>query len=256
MRIIWFLIEVAVVMAAVQLVLAPFVGYFVTRQAAKPQFQSFDIQSPPLLLPPSYTQNIALMEELGFNVVAHLFREGQATSVRSVLALFVNQSEKDMAVAVHMLSEIPAITRLAVNYVEFSTYFEEGSEVRTINSKLPMGFVQVPEKKIFRLPHITEPKKLYALHRALSAQSQPTGNKRLPPAGEEVSDLVARMERDLASEASFGRLRLDDSGLWYRPTAKAAMLNSLKFGWLVGFPRRHILRWRGKRLAREILKDQ
>jgi hypothetical protein len=255
MEMLWFIGGLALFVAASQFVLGPFVLYFFTRHAAKPQFQSFALLNPPLLLPPSYTQNIVLLEELGFQAVAHLSGVRQSTGVRSVHTLFVNQSEKDMALVSHMLGEIPPVTRVAVNYVEFFTDFEDGSEINTINSKQPGGFVQVPKKKILRLPHITEPKQLYAVHRALLAQ-RPATNKRLPPAGEEVSDLIATMERDLAREASFGRLRLDDSGLWYRPTFKGALLLSLKFGWPVGFLRRRLLPWQGKRLARALLMDQ
>lgn len=252
MEIFWYIVKVALIFVAAPFVLAPFVFYFVNKQAAEPRFQSFDLLNPPLQLPPSYTQNIALLEELGFDAVAHLFGAGHATTVRYVLTLFVNQSESDMATVVHMLSEIPPITRVVLNYVEFGTEFQDGSEVCTNNSKQPSGFVQVPEKKITRVPHITEPKQLYAIHRAVLTQRSPQ-NKKLAPAGEEVSDLIATMQRDLAREASFDRLRLDDSGLWYRPTVKSAILYSLKFNWPVGFLRRHFQRWQGERLADTLL---
>jgi hypothetical protein len=255
MEMIWYIVKMALIFVAAQFVLAPFVLYFVNKHAARPQFQSFDLLNPPLLLPPSYTQNIALLEELGFHPVAHLFGAGHATTVRYVLTLFVNESEKDTANVAHMLSEVPPITRKVVNYVEFGTEFQDGSEVCTNNVKLPSGFVQVPEKKIIRMPHITEPNQLYAVHRAALAQRSPE-IKKLVPAGEEVSDLIATMQRDLAREASFGRLRLDHSGLWYRLTVKSAILYSLKFNWPVGSLRRHFQRWQGKRLADALLHKQ
>lgn len=255
MEMFWFLAGLAMLIAASQFVVGPFVLYFFTRQTAKPRFQSFDLVNPPLELPPSYTENIARLEELGFQAVAHLFGAGHSTNVRYVLTLFVNRPEKDTANIAYMLGEIPPITRSVVNYVEFCTEFEDGGEVCTNNSKQPSGLVQVPEKKIFRLPHITEPKQLYAVHRAMLAK-RPAVNKRPAPAGEEVSYLVATMERDLAREAGFGRLRLDDSGLWYRPTLRGAILICLKFGWPVGFVRRRILIWQGKSLARGVLSKQ
>jgi hypothetical protein len=252
---IWYIVKLFLLVVAGQIVLGPFVLYLVNRQAAKPHFQSFDLQNPPMPLPPSYTRSIALLEELGFHAVAHLFGIGQNRSVRYVLTLFVNQSDKDMANVVHMLSEVSSVTRTILNYVEFSTEFEDGSEVCTNNSKQPSGFLQVPEKLILRLPHITEPKRLYAVHRAALAQRSAL-NKRLPPAGEEVSDLIASMERDLAREASFGRLKLDASGLWYRLTLKSAILYSLKFSWPMGFLRRRLQQWQGKRLADRLLAQE
>jgi hypothetical protein len=252
---IWYILELALFVAAVQFILGAFVLYLISRHAAKPQFQSFDLLNPPLPLPRSYTQNIALLEELNFEAVAHLFAGGQATGTRSVHTVFVNPSEKDIGLVTHMLNEISPVTRMTLNYIEFSTEFEDGSEINTNNSRLPAGFVQVPEKKIFRVPHITEPQKLYAVHRAILAQSSKT-NKRLPAPGEEVEELVATMKRDLAREASFGRLRLDDSGLWYRPTMKGAAFMALKFGWPVGWLRGVILRTQGKRLTRAVLNEQ
>lgn len=252
MQIIWYILDLALFFAAVQFILGPFVLYATSRQAANPQFQSFDLLNPPLTLPRSYAQNIALFEELNFEAVAHISAGGQTTATRSVHTLFVNHSEKDIGLVTHMLSEISPVTRMTLNYIEFSTEFEEGSEINTNNSKLPAAFVQVPEKKIFRVPHLAEPQKLYAVHRALVAQISKT-NKRLPAPGEEVDELVATMKRDLAREASFGRLRLDDSGLWYRPTMRGATLMALKFGWPVGWLRRGILRAQGKRLTRAVL---
>jgi hypothetical protein len=186
---IWFLIKAAVLVSAAQFLLGPVVVYFIMRQAAKPGFQSFDLWDPPMQLPPSYTQNIALLEELGFAVVAHLYAAGQATASRSVITLFINRSERDMANVVHLLSETP-LTRATVNNVEFSTVFEDRSEVISNNNKQPGVFVKVPEKRIFRLPHLTDPKQLYAVHRALLAQGRSARKKWLPPAGEEVDDIA------------------------------------------------------------------
>ena len=253
MQIIWLLVEVVLAVMVGQFILGPPVLYLVTRHAAKPQFQSFDLLNPPMRLPPSYARNIARLEELGFQTVAHVSGAGNSR-VRYVLTLFTNQAEQDRAIVAHMLAETP-VTRVVLNYVEFYTDFEDGSEVNTVNSKQPAGFVQVPEKKIYRVPHLTEPKQLYALHRALLAQG-PALRKQLPPAGEEVSSLIAGMERDFAREASFGRFRLDRSGFWYRLTVKGAILNALKFGWPVGQVRRHLVRSEGKRLARSVLHGQ
>jgi hypothetical protein len=250
---IWSLIKIAVLVSAVQFLLGPIVTYFTMRQAAKPKFQSFDLLDPPMQLPPSHTQNIALLEELGFTAVAHLFAVGQARSSRYVLTLFINQAERDMANVVHMLSET-ALARVAVNYLEFSTEFEDRSSVITNNSKQPGVFVKVPEKKIFRLPHLTEPKQLYAVHRALLIQ-EVMRKKWLPPAGEEVNDLADSMGRDLARQARLGLLRLDSSGLWYRPTVTGAILMICKLAWPVGSLRRLIQRQRGKQLVRALRVD-
>ena len=115
--------------------------------------------------------------------------------------------------------------------------------------------MKVPEKRIFRLPHLTDPKQLYAVHRALLAQGWSAREKWLPPAGEEADDIAESMGRDLARQAELGLLRLDSSGLWYRPTVMGAVLMICKLAWPVGSLRRFIQRQRGKRLVRALRVD-
>jgi hypothetical protein len=248
-----FLIEALLAVMATQFILGPFVLYSATRHLAKPRFESFDPLNPPLPLPPGYAQNISRLEELGFQLVAHLFFAGNSTKVRCVLTLLTNWEQKDRAMVVHILAESPPVTRVVSNYVEFYTHFADGSEVDTNNSRQPAGFVEVPEKKVYRVPHLTDVKRLYTLHRALLAQ-RPAPEKFLP--GAEVSSLITVMERDYAREASFGRLRLDKSGMWYRLTVKGAIISALKFGWPVGQVRRRLQYSAGKRLEYSVLKDQ
>jgi hypothetical protein len=250
---IWFLIEVALLVTATQFILGPFVLYRATRHLAKPRFESFDPLNPPLQLPPSYAQNISRLEALGFQLVAHLFLAANSTRVRCVLTLLTNPEQKDRAMVVHILAAAPPVTRVVSNYVEFYTHFADGSEVDTNNSRQPAGFVAVPEKKIYRVPHLTDVKRMYTLHRALLAQ-QPAREKFLSAAGAEVSSLITVMESDYAREASFGRLRLDESGVWYRLTVKGAIISTLKFGWPVGQLRRLLQYSSGKRLEHSVFE--
>lgn len=251
-HLIWSVIQTAVLVSAAQFLLGPIVIYFTMRQAAKPRFQSFDLRDPPMQLPTSYKQSLAVLEELGFSSVAHVSAAGTMSS-RYVLTLFINQAERDMANVVHMSSQT-LLGRVAVNNTEFSTEFEDRSSVITNNSRQPGVFVKVPEKKVFRLPHITEPKQLYAVHRALLIQ-EPARKKWLPPAGEEVNDLAESIGRDLARQAKLGLLRLDSSGAWYRPTVTGSILMICKLAWPVGSLRRLIQRQRGKQLVRAIRTD-
>ena len=72
---------------------------------------------------------------------------------------------------------------------------------------------------------------------------------------------VNRLEKDIAvvthilaetppaREASFGRVALDKSGEWFRPTLKGAFYNTVMFVWPVGKLRRALERRRGVRLV-------
>src|SRR5258708_23481447 len=150
---IWFIIKIAVLVSAAQFLLGPVVVYITMRQAANPRFQRFNLLDPPMHLPQSYTQNIALLEELGFAVVAHLYAAGQATASRSVITLFINRSERDLANVVHMLSETP-LTRATLNNLYFSTVFAERSAVITTNSNPAAGLGTVSREKTIALPHL------------------------------------------------------------------------------------------------------
>ncbi|HEU4510732.1 MAG TPA: hypothetical protein VFR78_21050 [Pyrinomonadaceae bacterium] len=250
-----YLIEVALLLYASQFIVAPILIYFSNKQPADPQFTPFDLLNPPLRLPTSYMQSLPVLESLGFQPVAHLFSATLATNVRVVLTLYVNRQERETATVVHTLAEVPPVTRIQVTCTEFSTKFDDGHEVNTLNSDQPALFVQVPEKQIFRLPNLTNVQHLYEVHRALTAQRL-GANKRLPLPGHEVAELIDGMKRILATEAAFGRIALDATGEWYRPTMRGAIRDTLMLIWPVGMVRRKLQRRRGVRLAADILGNR
>ena len=251
MEMIWYLIQLSLVLFVLELVIGPIVIYFTNKQSANPQFTTFDLSNPPMKLPASYMQSLPVLESLGFTPVAHLFAGKLATTIRMVLTVYVNRIEKETAVVVHMLSEVPPITRLLLTYTEFCTEFEDGYEVNTINAKQPSLFAVVPEKQIFRLPHLEDPRQLYKSHQVLAGQHLGT-NKRLAPPGTEVEELIDGMKRDLAREAIFGRMALDAAGEWYRPTMRGAIHGTLMLIWPIGMVRRMLQRRRGVQLAAEV----
>ena len=127
--------------------------------------------------------------------------------------------------------------------------------MNTLNSSHPALFAVVPEKQIFRLPHLTNLKHLYEVHRALTGQRLGV-KKRLPLPGQEVDELIDGMKRDLAREEAFGRMALDASGEWYHPTMRGAIRGTLMLIWPVGMLRRMLQRRRGVRLAAEVFRNR
>jgi len=250
-----YVIKFVLLLYASQFVIAPLVLYFTNKQSANPEFTTFDLVDPPLLLPTSYTQSLSLLESLGFQPVAHLYGEALATNVRTVLTLYVNRMEREMATVVLMLSEVPPTTRILHTYTEFCTEFDDGHELSSSNSPHPGLFTEVPEKQIFRLPHLTNPQHLYEVHRALTGQRL-GANKRVPLPGQEVNELIAGMKMDIAREAAFGRFSLDASGEWYRPTMRGAIYSTFMLIWPIGMLRRRLQRRRGVRLATEVFRNR
>ena len=252
MEITWYLIQLVLMLFVAQLILAPIVIYFTNKHSANPQFTTFDLQNPPIRLPGSYTQSLPLLESLGFTPVAHLFSEALSPTLRLVMTVYVNRIEREIATVVHMLVEVPPVTRVLHTYTEFCTEFDDGHELNTSNSNQAAFFAQVPEKQLVRLPHLTNVQYLYKVHQSLVNQRF-GANKRLAPAGQEVIELIDGMKRDLAREAIFGRLKLDDAGEWYRPTMRGAIHGTIMLIWPVGMLRRMLVRRRGVRLAQEVL---
>jgi len=252
---IWYLIQIAVVLFVAQVILAPIVIYLTSKQSANPRFTPFDLQNPPMPLPQSYTQSVPLLEALGFTPVAHLFSATVSARLRLVITVYVNRMERATATVVHMLAEVPPVTRVLHTYTEFCTEFDDGHELNTSNSNQAAFFTRVPEKQIFRLPHLTNLQSLYRVHQALVTQHF-GGNKRIASPGTEIDELIDVMKRDLEREAIFGRLKLDKTGEWYRPTMRGAIHATIMLTWPVGALRRMMLRRRGVQLAQEVLGNE
>ena len=250
-----YIIQLVLLLYLSQFLIAPLIIYFSNRQSANPEFMTFDLVNPPLRLPASYMQSLPLLESLGFQPVAHLFSEALATNVRTVLTMYVNRREREIATVVHMLCEVPPVTRVLHTYTEFCTEFDDGHELNTSNSSHPQLFAVVPEKQIFRLPNLTNVQHLYEVHRTLTGQRLGV-NKRLAFPGQEVVELIDGMKLDLAREAAFGRIALDASGEWYRPTMRGAIYSTLMLIWPVGMLRRMLQRRRGVRLAAEVFANR
>jgi len=252
---IWYLIQIAVMLFVAQLILAPIVIYLTSKQSANPRFTPFDLQNPPMPLPQSYTQSMPLLESLGFTPVAHLFSAAVSPRLRLVMTLYVNRMERATATVVHMLAEVPPVTRVLHTYTEFCTEFDDGHELNTSNSNQAAFFTRVPEKQIFRLPHLNNLQSLHRVHQALVNQHF-GGNKRVAPPGTEIDELINVMKRDLEREAIFGRLKLDKAGEWYRPTMRGAIHATIMLIWPVGALRRMSLHRRGVQLAQELLGNE
>ena len=250
-----YLVQLVLLLYASQFVIAPIVIYFCSKQSANPHFTTFDVMNAPLRLPTSYMQSLPLLESLGFQPVAHLFAGALATNVRAVLTLYVNRMERETATVVHMLSEVPPVTRLLHTYTEFCTEFDDGHEMNTSNSSHPTLFAVVPEKQRFCVPHLSNLQHLYEVHRAVTGQRL-GANKRLALPGQEVDELIDGMKRDLAREAAFGRMAIDASGEWYCPTMRGAIHSTLMLIWPVGMLRRMLQRRRGVRLAAEVFGNR
>ena len=147
-----------------------------------------------------------------------------------------------------------SLTCVLSTYTEFCTEFDDGHEMSTSNSKQAICFAAVPEKQSFLLPNLTNLQQLYEVHRAVTGRRLGT-NKRVAVAGQEVNELDG-MKRDLAREAASGRIALDASGEWYRPTMRGAIHSTLMLTGPVGILRRMLQRRRGVRLAAEVFRNR
>jgi hypothetical protein len=241
------LLAVLVVLATAQFTLGPILVYQTQKSAPAPRFTQFRLDDPPMWLPASYRPCVEQMAEIGFEPVAHLYNAGNVTGTRTSLTFFLNHDEMDQAVVAHIIAE----PHVATFYFEFATEFWDGGEMCTNNSPHPSIFAKLPDKVIYRVPHLQDPRRLDGVHKALVSR-RPRVGKKMPPQGQEEDSLCQSMARDLRRQAETGYLYLDDSGEWFRPTVKGAILMTWRLAWPVDPLRSRLQRLQGIRLVRAL----
>ena len=242
------ILGVILLVCCVQLIVGPVLVYSRNRQQVHPTFHEFNPQQPPMQLPQDYFDNIEEMKRLGFALISHLYQDNQTPGVHSCITLFTNRNEFTGAIVVYMCTENLA----PLSYVEFSTEFDDGSEINTNNIENPGVFANIPAKLEYAVPHVKKVMDLYHIHQGLLLANSKTSRRKLPVPGQEVNDLCTGMSRDLERQADRGYFRPDPTTDKYRPTIKGALLMTWKLAWPVGQIRKHLRYLNGKRIVGDL----
>ena len=198
-------------------------------------------------LPSTFPSKLYELEGLGFSLIGHLVSGDDKTSVRGIISLLVNRESKAMATIVSFFAKSSAAAPLSTHFVEFTTEFEDGSEINTLNSNIIRIFLPIPSKAVRRIPHLQSVSSLYRVHCHLVAQE--AGHTAvLPPQGSEVAHLHASFGKDLGKQVELGYYFLDEAAQLYRPTWRAAVVSAWRLLW----PAKQIIKHRQSQEGRRI----
>lgn len=209
----------------------------------------FERLSPELLahsVSEEYRRSALCIENLGFELLAHLRAVGHTPDTTSIVSLFVNRRSGETATVAHVLTQGPLVSPSSL-FFEFDTDFEDGSVLETNNTGSPPVFHQVPGRQVVKVPHVRRPEDLYRIHRYLSAIKG--GVPKLPPQGSEVEYFIDEMDRSLARQAEYGYFYLDPGTEAYCPTLKGAYLMSWRLLPPLSMLARALLARRGRQIA-------
>jgi len=107
------------------------------------------------------------MSQIGFERCETWFIPQGDDEVTAIVRLFVNEREQDLAMANTMYLAIAGDWRVQTQYIEFSTSYENGTDVDTGNDGTLGAFPTPPHKTVTMAPWFDEPSELYEAHRKI-----------------------------------------------------------------------------------------
>jgi hypothetical protein len=228
-------------------ILGPILIHAKTSQPVNRNFTELPVDYPLMHLPPTFPQKLYELEGLGFSLVGHLVLGDDQASVKGVISILVNRESKTMATIGSFFAKSRA-PHVSTHFVEFTTEFDDGSEINTLNSPNVSIFRPIPHKTIRRIPHLHSLSSLHQVHCYLVGQ-EAGRSALLPPQGNEVHHLHASIGKDFGQQVELGYYFLDEAAQRYRLTWCAAITSAWRLLW----PAKQIIQRRqeqdGKRIA-------
>lgn len=120
--------------------------------------------------------------------------------------------------------------------LEFSTYFDNGTEIATSNNDLPGAPLEGPHRKSHTLHFVKNLSTLLNAHRYFIRNA--TAMPLTPAKGSEFDFFKLCLKKELSTQEKIGGLFLDESSGEYRPTWAGAFLMAWYTMWPVSFVRR------------------
>lgn len=189
--------------------LLPLLILFKQRFSADVEIGVFDPQKtpPPPSLARYFAETDAELVECGFRRLASLALPAPVPHVIAVLQMYVHDGTRDAALVsvIFGVPEGPA-KALELRYVEILSRFRDSDlEILHTNNANQVGsFPEVPEALTFRLPQVTDLRRLFSYHQALLQRHAPRATKCLRVIEEFDGDAV-RYLREAAFRESYER---------------------------------------------------
>jgi hypothetical protein len=229
---------------------APILIRFTQKMAAQPRFYPLDTAGVPPDVLNYFYWAVEALRPVGFVPSAYVALPQQVPNVQAFLVMLVNPYAGDKAMVTAMYGTQSGVPRLSTRYLEFSTRYEDGRWVDTLNSKTLGSFKESPEGTKTQAPSVQDPQELYRLHQYVMAKAVPGGKKVLYGEGEAVPYLSRVMIESYDRQVKYGWLALERTGGVYRPT----WLGAYMMTWGLLWPMTAIRRFRMEQKEREVLR--
>ena len=243
----WFVL-ILILLATAKYTLGPVLVRFKSSAAVNPTFNQYSDEEARNFLPPNFFGIIRELEALGFSPVCHLSSATMTKRVHSLLTLLVNRSSQTLAM-IGFIRTVTPNAPLAINYLEFHSDFEDGSQLDTNNASSVRIFYDVPGKFQMRIPHLKDPNALYQVH--LYLMNQRNSAAVLPEPGKEVERFIDSVRQSLADQATLGFYVLDETKQRYRHTWRSAFRGVYRLLWPMKQIRLRSQEREGRRVATE-----
>lgn len=223
----WFVL-ILILLGTCQYTLGPVLIRLKVSTAAKPTFNEYTNEEAQEFLPPNFFGVIRELEPLGFSLLCHLSTATMSKRVHSLMTLLVNRSSGTLA-AITFMRTLNLNAPLAINYLEFHSDFEDGSQLDTNNAAQVRVFYDVPGKFQARIPHLKDPSALYHVHLYLMKQRNSAAV--LPVPGKEKERFINSVRQSLVDQSTFGFYVLDEKKQRYRHTWRSAFRGAYRLLW-------------------------
>ena len=235
-------------------IIGPILVHSRQKQPARPEFTSFDPSELDPDIADYFSRSVSAIQDEGFEFLGYTSWSIQDRQ-RMYFGLLIHREAGDMGMVVYITSghdKHPVETR----YVEFAAEFTVAREINTNNSTQIEVFKKLPERMVFRFPHILSPHQLYLLHRRLKGTYAAAWAPLPPPHGREIQAVHNSIAKEYEKQVRAGYFYLDREEGVYRPTWKGAFLMTWKLIWPFTLFRNILVRRRANRLINELMGEE
>jgi hypothetical protein len=219
---------ILIFLATSKYTLGPVLIRFRVSASVNPTFNEISDEDAQRYLPPNFFGIIRELEALGFSVVCHLSTATITKRVHTLMTLLVNRSSQTHA-SIAFMRTMTANAPMAVNYLEFHSDFEDGSQLDTNNASVVKMFYDVPGKFQARIPHLKDPNALYQVHLYLMKKRNSAAV--LPEPGKESERFINSVRQSLADQVTLGFYVIDEKKQRYRHTWRSAFRGAYRLLW-------------------------
>lgn len=247
----------ALAVAAFFYVGMPLLIKFSQKAKARARFEPLEHSDIPAVLSDYVYSTANALRQDGFTSEAYLCLPDQVPNVKAYLIMLTNRAMGDKAMVTVLMQCPPGQTpQLGTRYVEFSTRFQSGKSVDTLNSSTLSSFKLLPGETKTYLPKVQDPHLLYRIHRHVIAKFagiEPGDAPEVYPEGGALPYLTDVMEKGYEEQAALGLFYRERraSGDLFRPTWYGAFYMT----WGLLFPFAQLRRMQLDRRADEVMRS-